>query len=207
MIYALVIITFFLLAFSAYLALAKEQEELRKKVDDRLERLLRSENTKGSEELTILRRDVMAELSWFNRSLLNLRFTNNLYQLVEQADLKIQVHHLVLLCFGCASFVGFLCWAIRGSVLEAAIAAGASGLAVGLLLWRFAGITKNGTIAFTLRRGADFGLSRDTVRRGLRRLELAGLVQTRGRRGQASLVTLLSSEPEQMPEAALAEER
>ncbi len=126
MIYAMVIITFFLLALSAYFALVKEQEDLRKRVDDRLERLLRSGSVKNNEELSILRKEVMGQLSWFNRWLLDFRFANNLFQLVEQADLKIHVHHLVLLCFGIASFVGFVTWSFRGSVFAASLTAGVS---------------------------------------------------------------------------------
>lgn len=123
MIYALVIITFFLLALSAYLLLAKEQEELRRAMDDRLERLLRSDAAKGSEEVSILRAEVLRELSWFNRWLLDIRFANNLYQLTQQADVKIQPHQLVLLCAGIVVGVGSFTWIARSSPLLTVVAA------------------------------------------------------------------------------------
>ncbi|MBI4470182.1 MAG: type II secretion system F family protein, partial [Acidobacteria bacterium] len=115
-IFVLVTITFFLLALAAYMLLIKEQEELRKRVDERFERLLRSKAHKNTEEVSILRKELMGELSWFNRWLLTYRFTNNLYLLVEQSGVRIQVHQLVLLCLGLACFSGALVWIIRESV-------------------------------------------------------------------------------------------
>jgi hypothetical protein len=68
----------------------------------------------------------------------------------------------------------------QGSVLE-----------LGLLLWLEAGITRSPTVRVNLSRLEDLGISRRCAFRALRKLEGAGLVSVRRKRGAVSEVTLL----------------
>lgn len=122
MVALLVMITFVLLAMSIYMFFYKEREELRDKVDERLEGLLRSESVQSDETLQILREDVMSQLSPFNQFVLRFKFGNNLYRLIEQADVNIRPLQLVLMCLGLAVVSGGLAWFLRGSLLVSMVA-------------------------------------------------------------------------------------
>jgi hypothetical protein len=64
-------------------------------------------------------------------------------------------------------------------------------LAVGLLLWKRAGVARKRTIRLCLANSRALGLNRDSARRGIRALERANLVEVRRRPGQALDVTIL----------------
>jgi DNA-binding transcriptional ArsR family regulator len=63
-------------------------------------------------------------------------------------------------------------------------------LHVALILWQESGMRNRRTISFCQRRGMDLGMSIDTARRGLRRLEVAGLVTLKRMPGRGVEVTI-----------------
>jgi hypothetical protein len=64
-------------------------------------------------------------------------------------------------------------------------------LAIGLILWRESGCTKDRTVHFCLARAAAEGIPTTTARRAIRELERAGLVTIRRRSGRGLEVTIL----------------
>jgi hypothetical protein len=66
-------------------------------------------------------------------------------------------------------------------------------LQVGVLLWFESGRRRNRTITFCLARGGAMGLSEDTTRRALHRLEAAGLASIIRKPGRGLAVTLLDA--------------
>jgi len=64
-------------------------------------------------------------------------------------------------------------------------------LAVGLILWREAGILDNRTLPLSHARLRDCGIDRHTARRALRSLEQAGLVKIDRPAGRCLQVTIL----------------
>jgi hypothetical protein len=77
--------------------------------------------------------------------------------------------------------------------LTRAMALPGKALAVGLMLWLQSGITRRRTVLFCLARAAAEGIPTTTARRGMRRLEAAGLVMVQQRPGRGLEVTLLDA--------------
>ncbi len=121
MITILTFITFVLVAWAIYMFFYKEQQALREKVDERLESLLRSEAVQTDENLQILREDIFSQLSPFNRFMLKSDLGNQLYRLIEQADVNIRPLQFIMLCLGLAIAAGTLSWVFRGSLLVSAV--------------------------------------------------------------------------------------
>lgn len=71
--------------------------------------------------------------------------------------------------------------------------------AIGVALWFRSGLARNGTVRFSHRDVAKLGVSRYAARRGLQKLEGAGLVGVQRRPGHAPTVTILTGMP---PEGA-----
>jgi hypothetical protein len=69
-------------------------------------------------------------------------------------------------------------------------------LAVALVLWRDAGMRRCRRVPFRLRAAAGLGISRSAARRGLRALEVAGLVTVERPPGLYPQVTLRDVEDE-----------
>jgi hypothetical protein len=69
-------------------------------------------------------------------------------------------------------------------------------LLIGLLLWKEAGCERCRTVRFRLAQAAVDGIHPDTARRGLRRLEAAGLVLVERPPGRCPTVTLLETPAE-----------
>ena len=67
-------------------------------------------------------------------------------------------------------------------------------LAVALVLWQKAGATGRRTVPFNQAGAAELGLGPESARRGVRRLESAGLVSGRRRPGRGLDVTLLAAD-------------
>jgi hypothetical protein len=64
-------------------------------------------------------------------------------------------------------------------------------LAVGLMLWRESGCTKDRSVHFCLARAAAEGIPTTTARRAVRQLERAGLVTIRRKPGRGLEVTII----------------
>ncbi len=64
-------------------------------------------------------------------------------------------------------------------------------LAVGLVLWQLAGLSRKRTIHVCLANVHSLGLSEDSARRGIKALERARLIEVRRRPGRGLDVTLL----------------
>lgn len=65
-------------------------------------------------------------------------------------------------------------------------------LAVALMVWRLAGMHKSDSVAFSLTSlEGELGVTRDSARRGLEALEVAGLVSVHRHPGRKPVVTLL----------------
>jgi len=127
----LILVTFSLLAFGLYLLLVQGQEEYQRAVYKRLESLLRSETAERTTEeaIQILREEIESQLPWLQRLALRFRLGNELFRLIEQADVNIRPHQLLLLIFGLAVGVGAFMWIIRGSLLVVAITGALAGAA------------------------------------------------------------------------------
>lgn len=133
MIGLLVILTTFLFALGLYFLLVRSQEEYHRALDKRLESLLRSRAAQESTEdaIQILREEIESELSPFNRFVLKFRLGNELFRLIEQADVAIRPHQFVLMSAGLAVATGALFWWIRGSLLVTVV----MGILAGLVPW------------------------------------------------------------------------
>jgi hypothetical protein len=68
-----------------------------------------------------------------------------------------------------------------------------SALAAALLVWFEAGCRKSRTLPLCLTRAAEFNLSPDTMRRGLRQLETAKLLTIRRPPGRGLSITILDA--------------
>ena len=75
-------------------------------------------------------------------------------------------------------------WLERAAVLPG------KALAVGLCLWRLAGLKDNNTVWLTNDEAATLGVDRYAKSRALRQLQLAGLVDLEHRRGRIPQVTI-----------------
>jgi hypothetical protein len=71
-------------------------------------------------------------------------------------------------------------------------------LAVGLVLWRRAGVARKRTVRLYQARPEGLGLNEHSARRGLRALERAGLVEVRRRPGRGLDVTILEVRAEEV---------
>jgi hypothetical protein len=91
-------------------------------------------------------------------------------------------------------------WFLRGPVpwgwLVRAMALPGRALAVGLILWREWGCTRERAVYFSLHRAARDGIPRTTARRAIRALEGAGLVSVARKPGRGLEVTLLDVRPD-----------
>ena len=118
-----ILVTFSFFAFGLYLLLVRGQEEYHRAMYKRLESLLRSETAERTTEeaIQILREEIESQLPWLQRLALRFRLGNELFRLIEQADVNIRPHQLLLLIFGLAVGAGALMWIIRGSLLVAAV--------------------------------------------------------------------------------------
>ena len=77
--------------------------------------------------------------------------------------------------------------------IERAAALPGQALAVGLVLWFEAGCLKTRTVKMTLARLQQLAMSEAAARRGLRALEIAGLVALESKPGRATEVTILEA--------------
>ncbi len=123
MLVLLVLVTFGLFAVGLYLLLIRGQEEYHRAVYKRLESLLRSKTVEAAtdEAIHILREEIESRLPWVQRLAVRFRVGNELFRLIEQADVNIRPHHLLLLIVGLALGVGAFMWFVRGSLLATAI--------------------------------------------------------------------------------------
>lgn len=64
-------------------------------------------------------------------------------------------------------------------------------LAVGMLIWRQAGIEKSNSIKLCLGWAEELGINRQAARRGLKSLEKAGLVSVMPVKGRCNQITIL----------------
>jgi len=118
-----ILVTFGLFAFGLYLLLVRGQEDSRRAMYKRLESLLRSETAERATEeaIQILREEIESGLPWLQRLALRFRVGNKLFRLIEQADVNIRPHHLLLLIFGLGVGVGGFMWVVRGSLVVTAV--------------------------------------------------------------------------------------
>jgi tight adherence protein B len=131
MLVLLILVTFGLFAVGLYLLLVRGQDEYHRAVYKRLESLLRSKTmeTATDEAIQILREEIESRLPWVQRLAVRFRMGNELFRLIEQADVPIRPHHLLLLIVGLAIGAGAFTWWIRGSLLAAAIIGALAGAA------------------------------------------------------------------------------
>jgi hypothetical protein len=85
----------------------------------------------------------------------------------------------------------FLCGPVPLVWLSMAAKLSGKALHVGIALWYLAGVTKSFTVKLTRSTLTLFGVSRWSVSRNLRLLELAGLVTVERRKGKVPLVTIV----------------
>ena len=76
-------------------------------------------------------------------------------------------------------------WIIRASALTG------KALHVGIALWFYSGLTRSKEIAINLTALQEWGIQRDTARRGLSALEKAGLVTVQRRPGRKPSVKII----------------
>jgi hypothetical protein len=87
----------------------------------------------------------------------------------------------------------FLKGPIPWTWLEKAFLLPGKALHVALLLWQTGGYTNNRTVRLCLNGALPEGLNRQSARRGLKQLTLAGLVSVLRRHGRGLVVTLLDA--------------
>jgi hypothetical protein len=85
----------------------------------------------------------------------------------------------------------FLMGPIPWPWLSRAAAAPGKALHVAVALWFYAGLKKSRTVALNMSRMATMGVTRDSARRGLRRLEKEKLVSVKRHPGRKPIVTIL----------------
>jgi Bacterial regulatory proteins, gntR family len=78
-----------------------------------------------------------------------------------------------------------LAWAMRAAALPG------KSLAVGIVIWYLAGISKRHTIVLSNKVRKEFGVKRNSGRRALKQLEVAGLVRVERSGNKSPRVTIL----------------
>ena len=78
-------------------------------------------------------------------------------------------------------------------------------LALGIVIWYLAGLTKSGAVRLNLSEMPTYGIPRSSAAQGLKELEAAKLVSVDGHNGRVAIVTLLNApDDEEDPYAELA---
>ena len=88
----------------------------------------------------------------------------------------------------------FLKGPIPANWLKRAACLPGQAISLGLAVWFIAGIRKTRTVALSLRKQSEWGLTRFSAYRALKELERAGLVKAERRPGSSIAITLLDAD-------------
>jgi tight adherence protein B len=91
-----IFLTCLFLVYALYLVSTRASDAKRAKLKERLEEAIRSSAHSEDIEIQLARQELMSEIPWLNRVLLNLQTTTRLKEYIDQADVDITVSRLVL---------------------------------------------------------------------------------------------------------------
>jgi tight adherence protein B len=124
-----VFIAILFLTYAVYLLMTRKseghKEEYRKRLADAV--LYSSQST--DPDVSLAREDLLSEIPWFNRMLLNFEFTATLKKIIEQSDLNITVMRLILI----SGLAGTMAALAASMVTYSLVIVGASGLLASVL--------------------------------------------------------------------------
>ena len=84
------------LVYALYLISSRASDAKRAKLNERLAEAIRSSAHSEDADVQLARQELMSEIPWLNRVLLNLQTTTRLKEYIDQADVDITVSRLVL---------------------------------------------------------------------------------------------------------------
>jgi tight adherence protein B len=84
------------LTYAMYLMATQGTEAKRERLKQRLEEAILFSGNADDAEVRLAREELLSEIPWLNRALVNLRASANLKRVIDQADLHITVMRLVL---------------------------------------------------------------------------------------------------------------
>ena len=91
-----VFLTCLFLVYALYLISTRASDAKRAKLKERLAEAIRSSAHSEDIDVQLARQELMSEIPWLNRVLLNLETTTRLKEYIDQADVDITVSRLVL---------------------------------------------------------------------------------------------------------------
>jgi tight adherence protein B len=82
--------------YALYLLATRGSEARRERLQKRLEEAILFSGRTGDVEVQLARQELLSEIPWLNRALIDLQFAARLKRMIDQADLQITVMRLVL---------------------------------------------------------------------------------------------------------------
>jgi tight adherence protein B len=92
----LVFVTCLFMTYALYLITSRKTDKRRALLNERLAEAIRSSAHSADEDVQLAREDLLSEIPWVNRRLVNFKVTARLKQIIDQADLNVPVMRLVL---------------------------------------------------------------------------------------------------------------
>lgn len=84
------------ITYALYLISSHASDAKRARLDERLAEAIRSSAHSSDVEVQLARQELMSEIPWLNRMLINLQVTSKIKRMIDQADVHITVMRLVL---------------------------------------------------------------------------------------------------------------
>jgi tight adherence protein B len=91
-----VFLTCLFLVYALYIVSSRASDEKRAKLNERLAEAIRSSAHSEDADIQLARQELMSEIPWLNRVLLNLQSTSRLKEYIDQADVDITISRLIL---------------------------------------------------------------------------------------------------------------
>src|SRR5262245_20841034 len=92
----LVFLACLFMVYALYLFTSRASDAKREKLSERLAEAIRSSAHSEDADIQLARQELMSEIPWLNRVLLNLQSTTRLKEIIDQADVDITISRLVL---------------------------------------------------------------------------------------------------------------
>ena len=92
----LVFITCLFIIYALYLISSRGTEARRRRLDERLAEAIRASAHSQDADVRLAREELLSEIPWMNRVLVNFEFSARIKRIIDQADSQITVMRLVL---------------------------------------------------------------------------------------------------------------
>src|SRR6266478_6643009 len=84
------------LTYALYLIVSRPSDVRRARLDERLAEAIRASAHTNDNDVSLAREELLSEIPWMNRLLINLQATSKIKRMIDQADSRITVLKLVL---------------------------------------------------------------------------------------------------------------